>query len=105
DTMLREAAARSPDALPLLEFALEQLYRADVEAAAGRVLRLATYNGLGRLEGAIAAQAETAVGALPDDARAARPACRRLHREWRRRCAGRCFAGYRPAPPRTAGGR
>src|SRR5215831_16470434 len=59
-TMLREAAARSPDALPLLEFALEQLYRTDVEAAAGRVLRLATYNGLGRLEGAIAAQAETA---------------------------------------------
>src|SRR6516225_11449458 len=74
DAMLREAAARSPDALPLLEFALERLYVADVEAAGGRVLRLATYNGLGRLEGAIAAQAEAVVDAMPEDARTALPA-------------------------------
>ena len=74
DAMLREAAARSPDALPLLEFALDRLYVADVDAAGGRVLRLATYDGLGRLEGAIAAQAEAVVDAMPEDARTALPA-------------------------------
>src|SRR5262249_52214841 len=57
-----------------LEFALERLYVVDVEAAGGRVLRLATYDGLGRLEGAIAAQAEAVVDGMPEDARTALPA-------------------------------
>jgi eukaryotic-like serine/threonine-protein kinase len=82
DGMLRRAALQSPDALPLLEFALEWLYRLDVETGGGRTLSLATYNtlgaeagidGLGGLEGAIAAQAEAAHRLMSDMAKAAMP--------------------------------
>lgn len=82
DATLRRAALQSPDALPLLEFALEWLYRLDVEQGGGRTLRATTYNALGRdadddgfggLEGAIAAQAEAAYRDMSEPARAALP--------------------------------
>src|SRR5262249_29461530 len=73
DAMLREAVAASASALSLLEFTLEQLYAVDVEPTGGHILRLASYQALGRLEGAIGAQAEAVVDRMPEDARAALP--------------------------------
>ena len=50
---------RESGALPLLSYLLDQLYRSDVLDAQGTVLTFATYERLGRLEGAIATRAET----------------------------------------------
>lgn len=58
DGILLDAAAKDTAALPLLEFALEELYRRDVESGNGKVLTLASYRAIGELEGAIAARAE-----------------------------------------------
>jgi tetratricopeptide (TPR) repeat protein len=59
DTVLREAAA-GQDVLPLLEFALEELYRRDVEGRDLDTLTFESYKAMGGLEGAIAERAETA---------------------------------------------
>jgi WD40 repeat protein len=70
DTVLREAAA-GQDALPLLEFTLDELYRRDVEDLGRSVLTFESYNALGGLEGAIAGRAEAACAALGPDRAAA----------------------------------
>jgi hypothetical protein len=49
--------AEGPGRLPLLEFALDELYLADVVRAGGRELTFATYAALGGLAGAIAGRA------------------------------------------------
>jgi tetratricopeptide (TPR) repeat protein len=56
--VISEEVAREPGALPLLSYLLDQLYRVDVLEANGPSLTYATYERLGRLEGAIATQAE-----------------------------------------------
>ncbi|EIC20019.1 ATP-binding protein [Thiorhodovibrio frisius] len=63
DISLREAAS-GQDALPLLEFTLDELYRRDVEQQGLSVLTFASYDALGGLEGAIASQAEAVCAAL-----------------------------------------
>jgi WD40 repeat protein/TPR repeat protein len=55
---IAEAVAREPGALPLLSYLLDELYRNDVLQAHGSTLTYATYERLGRLEGAIAVKAE-----------------------------------------------
>ncbi len=52
-TILRDATA-NPESLPLLEYALDQLY----ERHDGRLLTFAAYRGLGGLQGAISQSAE-----------------------------------------------
>jgi hypothetical protein len=64
DAVLQEAAARESGALPLLEFALDELYRADVELHGNTRLTFASYAALGHFEGAIAARAEAVCNAL-----------------------------------------
>jgi formylglycine-generating enzyme required for sulfatase activity/energy-coupling factor transporter ATP-binding protein EcfA2 len=54
DEVLLEHAVRSPEALPLLEFALTLLY----ERRDGHRLTFATYDGFGGLDGAIGAHAD-----------------------------------------------
>lgn len=69
--VIAEEVAREPGALPLLSYLLDQLYRADVLEARGHALTFATYERLGRLEGAIAAKAEAVLGRCGPDERAA----------------------------------
>ncbi|SDF06172.1 ATP-binding protein [Rhodospira trueperi] len=66
DTVLREAAG-GPDALPLLEFTLDELYRRDVDEHGRSELTFESYEALGGLEGAIAGRAEAACAALGAD--------------------------------------
>ena len=69
--VIAEEVAREPGALPLLSYLLDQLYRADVLEAHGTTLTYATYQKLGKLEGAIATQAEAVLGrCAPEDAQA-----------------------------------
>jgi tetratricopeptide (TPR) repeat protein len=59
------ADAKTADSLPLLQFTLRQLYEHRVEADGKVKLTHGAYDALGRLEGAIAAEAEQAVAKLP----------------------------------------
>jgi TPR repeat protein len=69
--VIAEEVAREPGALPLLSYLLDQLYRADVLEAHGTTLTYATYQKLGKLEGAIATQAEAVLErCAPEDAQA-----------------------------------
>jgi WD40 repeat protein len=68
DEVLQEAAAEAPEALPLLEFTLEELYRRRTEED---VLTFEAYEELGGLEGAIAERAEAVFQDQPAEARAA----------------------------------
>ena len=72
DVVLAEDAAAAPGVLPLLSFALAELYR-DAKARGASVLTHASYQALGGLEGAIAKRAEEVVDSLPDAAKAALP--------------------------------
>jgi len=54
DQAIQREATESPESLPLLEYALDQLY----ERREGRRLTYAAYEALGRLSGGIAASAE-----------------------------------------------
>jgi tetratricopeptide (TPR) repeat protein len=66
DQELRSAASSNPYSLPLLEFTLDELYRRDILARGGRILRFATYRDeLKKLEGAIAARAEVVCAEMP----------------------------------------
>lgn len=56
--VIAEEVAREPAAMPLLSYLMDQLYRRDVLEKGGSVLTDASYESLGRLEGAIATQAE-----------------------------------------------
>jgi len=73
NAVLAEEAAAQPGVLPLLSFTLDELYAQDIVRGGGHVLTYATYEALGRLEGAITTRAETVVGALPGPAEAALP--------------------------------
>ena len=59
-----------PQALPLLQFTLNELFR----RRAGHVLTWEDYRALGGLEGALANHAEATFAALPSDVQAALPA-------------------------------
>lgn len=70
DDVLCERAAASPDALPLLQYCLQELYRLRSEDGE---LSFAAFHALGDLEGAIGQRAEQVVLALSDAQRAALP--------------------------------
>jgi AAA ATPase domain/PDZ domain len=70
DDVLRDAAIANPGSLPLLQFALDELYS---RAGAGRILRFKDYEQMGRVEGALQERAETELKALAEDAQAALP--------------------------------
>jgi WD40 repeat protein len=69
--VIGEEVAREPGALPLLSYLLDQLYRADVLEAHGGTLGFATYERLGRLEGAIATKAEAVLTSCASEDRQA----------------------------------
>lgn len=69
--VISEEVAREPGALPLLSYLLDQIYRIDIVEAAGTAFTYATYEKLGRLEGAIATQAEGVLRRCAPDERAA----------------------------------
>lgn len=76
DEVLRDEAMRSPEALPLLEFALEELYK---RRASDGTLTFASYHDIGGVEGALAQRAEEVFTALPAATQASLPlALRRL---------------------------
>lgn len=58
DAALAEAAGRDAGSLPLVSFALNELYRRDIEEGKGDVLTFANYRALGNLEGVVARRAE-----------------------------------------------
>lgn len=70
DEVLRDEAVRSPEALPLLEFALEELYK---RRASDGTLGFAAYADIGGVEGALAQRAETVFQSLPDATRNSLP--------------------------------
>jgi hypothetical protein len=67
DEAIREAAERHPEALPLLEFTLDELHK---RCATG-LLTFEAYRALGGLEGALAHRAESVYSQLPPDVQAA----------------------------------
>ncbi len=69
--VIAEEIALEPGALPLLSYLLDQLYRKDVLEAGGHLLTFATYERLGRLEGAIATKAEEVIAKCGPEERAA----------------------------------
>ena len=70
DDLLCEAAANSPDALPLLQYTLQQLY---LQRSPGRELTLAAYQALGGIDGAIGRRAEAVLSGLSGPSQAALP--------------------------------
>ncbi len=70
DDLLRDAAAGHPQSLPLLEFALDELYKRRTPQG---MLTHAAYRELGGVEGALAQRAEGVFQALPPEVRAALP--------------------------------
>ena len=70
DEVLHDAAAEAPEALPLLEFTLEELYCRRTDDG---VLTFDAYEALGGLEGAIAQRAESVYQELDAQAQAAFP--------------------------------
>jgi DNA-binding winged helix-turn-helix (wHTH) protein len=62
DDRLCADAMRAPDALPLLQYALQALY---LSRAPGNELSWAAYEAMGRLEGAIGQRAEAILESLP----------------------------------------
>ncbi|MFO3704505.1 winged helix-turn-helix domain-containing protein [Xanthomonas codiaei] len=68
DDVLRDATARQPDALPLLQHLLHALH---AQRSDDGLLTFAAYRALGGLEGALAHHAERTFGALPATAQAA----------------------------------
>jgi WD40 repeat protein len=67
DDLLRDAAVRSPAALPLLEFALEQLY--EQRNTEEGLLKLDSYRALGGVEGALGKRAEESFQQAGESAR------------------------------------
>lgn len=68
DDVLRDEAVQNPEALPLLEFTLEQLYQKRSERG---VLTLEAYQELGGVQGALARRAEATFGALSPEVQGA----------------------------------
>jgi hypothetical protein len=72
DEALRDAAAATPESLPLLEHVLSLLY--DLQASRGdQLLRWSDYRELGELKGALAKHAETVFETLQPDEQGAFP--------------------------------
>ena len=71
DEVLRDEAVRSPEALPLLEFALDELYK---RRASDGTLTFAALGEIGGVEGALAQRAEAVFSVLPEPTRASMPA-------------------------------
>jgi len=70
DDALREAAARDRNALPLLSFLLDQLWRRRTDRG---LLTFDAYHALRGFEGALARRAEEVFESQPDDVKAALP--------------------------------
>lgn len=70
DEVLRDAATENPEALPLLEFALEELYK---RRAGDGTLTFAAYHDIGGVEGALARRAEAVFAALPPETQTGLP--------------------------------
>ncbi len=68
--MIREAAAKDPASLPLLEYLLDQIWH---QRSADGILTFQSYEALKGLEGAIGERAEQVLGDLPDAVREAFP--------------------------------
>lgn len=64
DDALRDDASRNPDALPLLQHVLRELYE---RRASDGELPFSAYRDIGGLEGALARHAETLLGRLPGE--------------------------------------
>lgn len=71
DDIIREAATRDREALPLIEFVLDQLW---LRRTPANQLTFAAYEGLGGLEGAIARRAEECFNSLPAEQQTMLPA-------------------------------
>ena len=67
DDLLRDAAVKNPSTLPLLEFALDELYKAR-DSDSGK-LKLAAYYGFGGVEGALGKRAEESFQSVSQRAR------------------------------------
>jgi WD40 repeat protein len=101
DDDLRDAAVAEPDSLPLLEFTLEELYRARSPTG---VLTWEAYEALGGLAGALGRRAEEAFNDLPAAAQATLPRVMRqiVHvRLDRDRAATKRAASMENFPPNT----
>ncbi len=70
DDILCDGVADNPDALPLLQYTLEQLYQ---QRSPGRELTITAYHGLGGIDGAIGRRADAILADLPPAAQAALP--------------------------------
>ncbi|GGY96666.1 winged helix-turn-helix domain-containing protein [Pseudoduganella plicata] len=70
DDVLCDAARASPDALPLLQYCLDELYR---QRSDDGTLRFDVFRKLGGIEGALGVRAEQIVAALPAAQQAALP--------------------------------
>ncbi|WP_165497608.1 nSTAND1 domain-containing NTPase [Pseudoduganella albidiflava] len=70
DDVLCDAARASPDALPLLQYCLDELYR---QRGDDGLLRFQVFRQLGGIEGALGVRAEQVVAALPAAQQAALP--------------------------------
>lgn len=70
DDVLCDAARASPDALPLLQYCLDELYR---QRGDDGLLRFQMFRQLGGIEGALGVRAEQVVAALPSAQQAALP--------------------------------
>jgi len=70
DEMLCSEAASNPDALPMLQYTLQQLY---LQRGADNKLLLSVYKALGGIEGAIGKNAEQAIAALGNAEKAGLP--------------------------------
>ena len=67
DDILWEGAADSPDALPLLQYTLQELF---LQRSNSGEMTVAAYRGLGGIGGAIGKRAEATLNSLPEAARA-----------------------------------
>ena len=70
DEELRQAASKDPQALPLLEFVLDELWKRRSEKG---LLTYGAYERLGGLEGALGRRAEECFQSQPEDVQAALP--------------------------------
>jgi DNA-binding winged helix-turn-helix (wHTH) protein/tetratricopeptide (TPR) repeat protein len=68
DDILCEGTADNPDALPLLQYTLHELY---LQRSNNRELTVAAYRALGGIGGALGKRAEATLNSLPERARAA----------------------------------
>jgi tetratricopeptide (TPR) repeat protein len=70
DDAIRDAAAKNPGALPLLQFLLEELYK---HRSPDDVLTFRAYEDLGGVEGALARRAESVLASVNEPAQLALP--------------------------------